>query len=95
MIRYNIVNAMTVDELRNYIAHLEEYRESLELLQESNQGLVIAWESVARHTDNQNDRIRMKDRVYAKLMKIENELEEKYRETPTNGSIGYEGGDES
>lgn len=90
MISYNIVNAMTVDELRNYIAHLEDYRESLELLHESDQGLVIAWEAVARRTDSQNDRIRTTDRAYAKLMKVENELEEKYREAPTNGSISHE-----
>lgn len=95
MIRYNIVNAMTVDEMRNYIAHLEEYREALELLHESNQGLVIAWEAVARRTDIQNDRIRMKDRAYASLMKIENELTGKYDNYTTNGRTSYEGGDES
>ena len=91
MIRYNIINAMTVDEMRNYIAHLEDYRESLELLHESDQGLVAAWEAVARHTDRQNDRLRTKDRAWTKLMKIESELTEKYDNYTTNGCTSYEG----
>ena len=86
---------MTVDEMRNYIVRLEEYREALELLHESDQALVIAWEAVARRTDSQNDRLRTEDRVHARLMKTENELTEKYQEYTTNGCIDYEGCDES
>ena len=95
MISYSIVNAMTVDEMRNYIARLEEYREALELLHESDQALVIAWEVVARRIDSQNDRLRTEDKVHARLMKIENELTEKYDNYATNGCTSYEGGDES
>ncbi len=82
---------MTDDEMRNYIAHLEDYRESLELLHESDQGLVTAWEAVARNIDRQNDRLRTKDRAWTKLMKIESELTEKYDNYTTNGCTSYEG----
>lgn len=78
---YNeVINHMTVDELRNYVKHQEEFVEVLQRLNHANQELIHFWQQIVTSMEYQQSCLLDRNDRLDKLRSLEKELEQKYDE---------------
>ena len=75
-----IINHMTVDELRNYVKHQDAFVEASQRLNMANQELVHDWRQIVISMEYQHDCLLVRNNRLSELRAIERELECKYEE---------------
>lgn len=75
-----IINHMTVDELRNYVKHQSEVVTSGLQLNQANQELVHFWKQIVISMEYQQDSLLKRNNRLQELRGVEKELEQKYDE---------------
>ena len=75
-----IINHMTVDELRNYVKHQSEFVEASWQLNHANQELVHYWKQIVISMEYQQDCLLKRNNRLDELRGLEKELKQKYDE---------------
>ena len=75
-----VINHMTVDELRNYVKHQEEFVEASQQLNHANQELVHSWKQIVISMEYHQDCLLKRNNRLDELRGLEKELEQKYDE---------------
>lgn len=76
----DVINHMTVDELRNYAKHQTEFVEASQQLNSANQELVHFWKQIVTSMEYQQDCLLKRNNRLDELRGLEKELEQKYDE---------------
>ena len=75
-----VINHMTVDDLRNYVKHQTEFVEASQQLNHANQELVHFWKQIVISMEYQQDCLLKRNNRLDELRGLEKELEQKYDE---------------
>ena len=75
-----ILNHMTVEELRNYAFHCQELLEAEDQLNFSQQQLLRDWRQVINDTEFQHDSLTKRNSRFERFKKIEDKMYEKYNQ---------------
>lgn len=80
MLRKEIINHMTDDELRNYVRHQDEFIEVSDQLNLAYCDLVNRWENVVQYMEYSQDCWKRSNNRLSTLRNVEKDLEQKYQE---------------
>ena len=85
-----VINHMTVDELRNYVKYQDEFVQASQQLNQANQELTHFWKQLVISMEYQQDCLLKRNNRLQELRGIEKELEQKYDEFIPKSMCCYE-----